>query len=43
LNVFISFGTLNRAMALLVDTGEIELTERSRWRFKGRTELRSVR
>jgi len=44
LNVFISFGTLNRAMAALVDAGEAEQTEPSRWRYKGvGTTLRSVK
>jgi hypothetical protein len=44
--VFISFGTLNRAMDQLVETGEAEQIERSRWRYKGRadvTPLKSVR
>jgi hypothetical protein len=38
LNVFISFGTLNRAMEQLVDAGEAEQTEPSRWRYKGRVD-----
>ena len=46
LGVFISFGTLHRAMVKLVDAGEVEQLEPSRWRYKGRTEiapLKSVR
>lgn len=46
LDVFISFGTLNRAMAILVKDGEAELIEKSRWRYKGRADslpLRSVK
>jgi len=46
LNVFISFGTLKRAIEALVDAGEIEQLEPSRWRFKGHTgtaSLKSVR
>jgi hypothetical protein len=34
LGIFISFGTLNRAMEALVEAGEVELVEKSRWRFK---------
>jgi len=46
LNVFISFGTLKRAMDSLIEAGEIEQTEPSRWKYKGRIEtvaLKSVR
>lgn len=48
LNIFISFGTLKRAMDQLVESGEAEQTEPSRWRYKGRSTdagilLRSVR
>jgi len=45
LDVFISFGTLQRAMAKLVDEDEVELIEPSRWRYKGSaaTPLRSVK
>lgn len=46
MDVFISFGTLNRAMEQLVDSGEVERIERSRWRYKGRADvapLKSVR
>jgi len=45
LNVFISFGTLSRAMVSLVESGEVEQIEQSRWRYRGHTELplRSVR
>jgi hypothetical protein len=39
LGVFISFGTLNRAMSALVESGEVEQTEKSRWRYRGRSEL----
>jgi hypothetical protein len=43
--VFISFGTLQRAMAKLIDEGEVELIEQSRWRYKGgaAAPLRSVK
>jgi hypothetical protein len=45
LDVFISFGTLQRAMAKLVTEGEVELIEPSRWRYKGAATapLRSVK
>jgi hypothetical protein len=43
LNVRISFGTLNRAMEALVDAGEVELVEKSRWRFKGHPEIASLK
>jgi len=36
MGIFISFGTLNRAMEALIDAGEVELVEKSRWRFKER-------
>jgi hypothetical protein len=46
LNIFISFGTLKRATDALVEAGEIEQVEASRWRYKPRAEtagLRSVK
>jgi hypothetical protein len=39
LNLYISFGTLNRAMSALIETGDVEQTEKSRWRYRGRSEL----
>jgi hypothetical protein len=33
-DIFISFGTLKRAIDALIDAGEVEQTEPSRWRFK---------
>jgi hypothetical protein len=39
LKLFISFGTMNRAMAALVDAGEVELVEKSRWKYKGAPHL----
>jgi hypothetical protein len=43
LGVFISFGTLNRAMAALIEAGDVEELERSRWKYKGSATLRSVK
>ena len=43
LNIFISFGTLKRAMEQLVASGEAEQVESSRWRYKAGSVLRSVR
>ncbi len=46
LGIFISFGTLQRAMVKLIEAGEIELIEASRWRYKGRPDaitLKSVK
>jgi hypothetical protein len=48
LGVFISFGTLKRAIVQLVAAGDVEMLEESRWRYKARgadagTALRSVR
>jgi hypothetical protein len=46
LDIFISFGTLQRAMAKLVESGEVELVEASRWRLKTRPDaigLKSVK
>jgi hypothetical protein len=46
LKVFISFGTLSRAMAALVESGHVEQIEASRWKYKGSAEaipLKSVR
>jgi hypothetical protein len=48
LNIFISYGTLKRAMDQLVESGDVDQMESSRWRYKGRgtdagTLLRSVR
>ena len=35
LNIFISFGTLKRAIEALVEAGQVEQMEPSRWKFKG--------
>jgi hypothetical protein len=43
LNVRISFGTLNRAMAALIEADEVELVEPSRWRLKSNPDSASVR
>ncbi len=46
LKVFMSFGTLARAMTVLVEAGEVEQLEPSRWRYKGRSDaipLKSVK
>jgi len=38
LSIFISFGTLKRAMSQLVEMGEVEQIEESRWRAKSRSD-----
>ncbi len=44
LDVFISYGTLARAMADLVKAGEVEQLESSRWRYTSRAApLRSIK
>lgn len=46
LGLFISFGTMKRAVEALIESGEVEEIETSRWRYKGRTDsvpLKSVR
>jgi len=43
LKVFISFGTLKRAMDGLIEMGEVEQVEPSRWRYKAAVALKSVR
>jgi hypothetical protein len=43
LSVFISYGTLKRAMDGLVEAGEVEQVEPSRWRYKPAVALKSVR
>jgi hypothetical protein len=43
LGVFISFGTLSRAMASLTEGGEVEQIEQSRWRYKLRADAISLK
>ncbi len=42
LDIFLSYGTLQRAMAQLIQSGEVELIEKSRWKYKSGA-LRSVK